>query len=77
MAGLTGFPSGERGAFSRRRGFVAEGALQIQFGVALVGERFGPRQYGERRKPEKYGCSQYLLLIHLATQSKNFLALLA
>ena len=36
MAGLTGFPGGEGGAFSGGRGLVAERALQIQFSVALV-----------------------------------------
>lgn len=67
MAGLTNFPRWEGGAFRRGRGFVAKSALQIQLGVALVGERFRLRFRGKNGEPDKNGRFQYLLLIHLAT----------
>ena len=65
MAGLTGFPGGERSAFGGGGGFVAERALQIQFVVALVGER-GFGLYREKDGTEENDF-QYRLLIHLVT----------
>ena len=44
VACVAGFPGGERSAFGGGGGFVAERALQVQFGVALVGKRLGPRR---------------------------------